>query len=998
MLSLSSSLYFLPETRASLAITVSLNSLIRVTQLPELSEPYAFGFALSFIMFAVGLVTNLWLHHLEVSRALTNLNRQGLLHLHRDFENSLKRYCKSLIASLDRYDNEVNWSDHELTMLEAEVETERIGNLRPKLTRNLIAAIRRDRQSSVFVVLGDPGSGKSVSLRRLVRVLCKQSIRTGIVPIYVNLREYPPNEEPSPESLLYFVRETALYQTGRDGRSFLDTWYEIFRRSGRLFFVIDSFDELPAVLDCDEKSDQHKRISSSFDRFFSQEVLSCRAVLASRYFRAPVEVKGTRLFVRPFTEMKIRRAMRSWLRGKGLDSRNYVRRLFLERPHLVPLLRNPFSGDLIAEYALSGGADRLPLNLYAVFDHYLTQRLETDKSKLERLGLSATDVRQGAGMIAVQMYESLTGGLEADVDEIIRLLEAPYKQKAKPVIDALHFSRLVRLGGNYPHRFSFVHRRFAEFFVVDVLRHDAEFVNVEAIPTDSRWRDCLVMYCGIVDLPSRIRIANYCWSVIESSATALKSGQIPEARGAIHCIRFLADAFRSDLEPLQGFRDRLGEFSLELLKREDPLVAKIAAESIPLLSSSHQQEAIVRAFESGSKWVCDTTLNSCRHIGKIDRTTSMTLRRYFASFTLIELLQRFRDLDFTLGLSDSFRRQQYALRADVVEGGFIVTACLTFSILAALNLPVVLGIAAVAGICYWGLRNSQKEHFFLDGLITQRRRDPFFACLRWFTATVPLVFLSGVAIVTMSPSTSRVARFLLSAGFTPQPIHFGTVTIGLLSVSVASIGWETVKELLEKAQDSIKVLLAGLTQKRPRDQFKEIVMISSVPQWTKVWHNLKEVVAGVIGIMLFVLFTALVSVAGHLIWQLIPLPIRHTLNDISYLTLLGAIAALTVLLLISRAIAFYGAASVNLMLDRKRMSQLGVPYEISCAEVLQNLRSFRSSKGRREYLELLRIKRVRLIGSASVQPKFVVRSTHAIDMQLAEEFARLREQWYGLTN
>ena len=108
-----------------------------------------------------------------------------------EFNKSLKRYCDALVSALDRYDDDVNWSDRELTPLEAEVETERNNRLRPKIVKDLVAAIQRDLISSVFVVLGDPGSGKSVSLRRLVRILCKQAENTGVIPVYVNLREYP---------------------------------------------------------------------------------------------------------------------------------------------------------------------------------------------------------------------------------------------------------------------------------------------------------------------------------------------------------------------------------------------------------------------------------------------------------------------------------------------------------------------------------------------------------------------------------------------------------------------------------------------------------------------------------------------------------------------------------------------------------------------------------------------------------------------------------------
>jgi hypothetical protein len=88
-----------------------------------------------------------------------------------DFPKALSHYCGALIDYLNRYDRDVNWSDRDYTPLEAEVEAERAGRLRPRVVTNLVKAIRRDRHSATFVVMGDPGSGKSVSLRNLVRTL-----------------------------------------------------------------------------------------------------------------------------------------------------------------------------------------------------------------------------------------------------------------------------------------------------------------------------------------------------------------------------------------------------------------------------------------------------------------------------------------------------------------------------------------------------------------------------------------------------------------------------------------------------------------------------------------------------------------------------------------------------------------------------------------------------------------------------------------------------------
>ncbi len=355
-------LYFIPAT----LLDKVLNIVFQVLHLPQ--EPLWYSLFAQSITCATIIILNVIWHSRNVTPAIES---QSESLANAEFDKSLKLYCNALVAELDRYDEDVNWSNRELTPLEAEVETERNSRLRPKIVKDLVAAIQRDRISSVFIVLGDPGSGKSVSLRCLVRILCEQAQKTGVVPVYVNLREYPSQREITTNLLWKFAKEKAYQQTRRNGRNFLDTSYEELCQNGRLFFIIDSFDELPSVLDSDDRSDSHRRISAEFDRFFTQEIQSCRAVLASRHFRAPVGVKGARLVLRPFRESQIRSAMKTWLLGRGVDTEKYIRRLFREKPQLVPLLRNLFTAELIAEYTRINGGEQLPNTLFEVFDTYI---------------------------------------------------------------------------------------------------------------------------------------------------------------------------------------------------------------------------------------------------------------------------------------------------------------------------------------------------------------------------------------------------------------------------------------------------------------------------------------------------------------------------------------------------------------------------------------------------------------------------------------------------
>ena len=240
---------------------------------------------------------------------------------------------------------------------------------------------------------------------------------------------------------------------------------------------------------------------------------------------------------------------------------------------------------------------------------------------------------------------------------------------ATPVaaIEGLRYTRIARVGGHDRRRFSFVHRRFAEFFVVDAFRIKGQVPPIDGIPTDSRWRDCLVMYCGVAEPGVRRDIGRYCWEVIAARREALRNGQVLEARDAIHCIRFLADAFRGDIGAIVPFRRPLGQVVTGLVGSDDLLTAKIGAELIPLLDDEDQQEAITLALNTQSRWVSDTTLGSCRHLATLGPRANAAIRAYLQSLSSGELVRRFLDLSFSLSLSDAFRRQRRWLCLDLAE-------------------------------------------------------------------------------------------------------------------------------------------------------------------------------------------------------------------------------------------------------------------------------------------------------------------------------------------
>ena len=221
--------------------------------------------------------------------------------------------------------------------------------------------------------------------------------------------------------------------------------------------------------------------------------------------------------------------------------------------------------------------------------------------------------------------------------------------------EIFHHAVLVRLGGADQERVSFVHRRFNEYFVAQGLIRHPERIRLEFIPTDSQWRDALVLYCEVSDEPRATAIANFCWKEVRGRADRAIDQAHPDSLRTVHSLRFLYDAFRARRECLAGFRDQLESLlARELSLGRGLLAVKIVLEATGLLRPESTDSFFAAALETGDPWLSDTALRTCRQLPKLSRNLERKLIAHIASLPLRTLLARRKELLFSLGLSDAF--------------------------------------------------------------------------------------------------------------------------------------------------------------------------------------------------------------------------------------------------------------------------------------------------------------------------------------------------------
>jgi hypothetical protein len=598
----------------------------------------------------------------------------------KDYKKLLDSFSGVLLDDLNKIDRETNWSAEIFTPLDAEVEI-KTGSKRLKKVTDLLTAIRSDRKSRVFLVLGDPGSGKSVALRKLCRDLLKEVKRTGKVPLYINLREWETKEiwseknPPTVEELYDFVLNNLKSRGDVFTNEFLDKYFKKMFEDGRLFIVLDSFDEIPSVMDVDEKSWLIDSLSDIIHKFLGGAHES-RGILASRIFRRPTDKFDAKTIfeIRPFTENKI---VESLEKSLSYDE-SLTTLLFNERQELIPVARNPFTAALISSYAKDHN-NTLPQNQSELYSSYISLRLDSCEGKMAKKNLNKEKVMAGAIEIADVMLTNQTFGLEASISD---LKENIPNKSIEDIIDILRFARLGRLGGGDEKRFSFVHRRFNEYFVVQRLIELPSRVPQDAIPTDSRWRDALVLYCEVASEEEARKIAEFCWSEVSKLTEGDLDLRDPQYLRSIHCLRFLKEAFRARLDCIESFRNELADFILNQIENDDNLLSlKLAVEAVGLLDEEDIDSALIKALKINNQWINEISLKSCHYLPSLSEELNKRLMFSIENINSVRFFKSRREILFSLKLSNVFSSLRKYCIWRIVDFYILLWVFVAFSVL-----------------------------------------------------------------------------------------------------------------------------------------------------------------------------------------------------------------------------------------------------------------------------------------------------------------------------
>lgn len=199
------------------------------------------------------------------------------------------------------------------------------------------------RKVRTMVVLGEPGSGKSVCLRQLAADICDQEVgrweRPQTIPIYVEMETYEgwKNDKPDePQPVLEFLKES-LRSRNEEPYVRMAMNLEQVLEQGRATVVFDALDEMPP-----ESSHQRYQALSKFVRDYGHPTGGNRLIFSCRILdrNSDFETGKLRVVIDSFDKGRIREFIHLRIPNDSM-AKELTNRIEAD-PALLSLVSNPF--------------------------------------------------------------------------------------------------------------------------------------------------------------------------------------------------------------------------------------------------------------------------------------------------------------------------------------------------------------------------------------------------------------------------------------------------------------------------------------------------------------------------------------------------------------------------------------------------------------------------------------------------------------------------------
>lgn len=357
---------------------------------------------------------------------------------------------------------------------------------RSKPVEDVLARQRR------LVLLGDPGAGKTITLRHLAREAAEKALAgDGAIPVYIELKRYKGQADLAPllaqavdEALA--VHWLTLSADPEEAARIVRTWLH----QGKFLLLLDGLNEV--------HPDRRTAAVAALKSLLAgphQMVVSCR----ERDYSVELQDLAAAYTLQPLGEEEIRDYLEQDLGKQGEVLFCQIR----GDERLFSLAGNPLMLWLMARVAEAEPEGQLPANKGQLLARFTAAMPSLRRREAVLLpDIPDDDVRVALRSLGLAMQERKR--LEASLSEARAWTGWSGPHDLALVLRTAKGLRFLKSDGRWGEPVAFLHPLFQEYFAAEALRTKLEEVQDYAAvlgdrPFKGRWDEVLVMLAGIYD-------------------------------------------------------------------------------------------------------------------------------------------------------------------------------------------------------------------------------------------------------------------------------------------------------------------------------------------------------------------------------------------------------------------------------------------------------------------------------------------------------------------
>jgi hypothetical protein len=354
-------------------------------------------------------------------------------------------------------------------------------NHKTKLVKDILKVVLKT--DAPLILLGNPGSGKTMTLKEAIWNITSSQIKRVFprIPVYVRLGEFYVDNPATPDEVIHFIKRQAPRE--------LLSYFDFLFASGLLIIIFDGMDEMSR-----DRYIEHTEALSRFASFYEGHIktlFTCRITDFSPTFI------HSRLVILPFTKAQIKLYLKRYLPCASITielKQWSISRLarYLDLGELPVDTTNPFMLWLLVQYLLKN--ESWPTNRVEMMESYNVENYlrknrealngkafpspETTFKAWGRFAYIITERNRGSAIPIELLYENVDAIAKLQTRQMIQLgkLCGVLKESLK--------------GHDYKIRFE--HHRFQEFFTARYIYQERLNINWLDKLDSPRWQETML--------------------------------------------------------------------------------------------------------------------------------------------------------------------------------------------------------------------------------------------------------------------------------------------------------------------------------------------------------------------------------------------------------------------------------------------------------------------------------------------------------------------------